>query len=158
MRKTILLTGASGVVGQALVEKLATRHELICLTHRAPVQEGVAQVSGDLTQPHLGLDTRRYADLARRIDVVVHCAAVTHFGASAQATRGLNVDGTRRILELAAQTGTPVYYLGTAFVARVAQAAARRSASERSGTAERSDAAEGSGAAGGSSPVDYLKS
>jgi thioester reductase-like protein len=99
MRKTILLTGASGVVGQALAEKLATRHELVCLTHRTPVQEGVAQVSADLTQPYLGLDTRRYTDLARRVDAVVHSAAITHFGASAQATRDLNVHGTRRILE-----------------------------------------------------------
>jgi nucleoside-diphosphate-sugar epimerase len=140
MRKTVLLTGASGVVGQALMPMIAARHELICLTHRAPVHEGVAQLPADLTQPGIGLDSHRYTDLVRRIDAVVHCAAITHFGASEQAMRNLNVSGTQRILELAEKASVPVYYLSTAFVARVNQAAARP------------------GAAGESSPVDYLES
>src|SRR5262249_48166661 len=57
-----------------------------------------------------------------------------------------------RILDLATQASAPVFYLSTAFVARVTQAAARRGAAERAG------AAEGSGVPRGSSPVDYLKS
>ena len=140
MRKTILLTGASGVVGQALVPLVAARHQLICLTHRTPVQDGVAQLSADLTLPRLGLDSRRYTDLVRRIDAVVHGAALTGFGAGEQAMRNLNVHGTRRILELAELASVPVYYLSTAFVARGKQAAARP------------------GVVRESSPVDYLKS
>src|SRR5262249_33586970 len=135
-----LLTGASGVVGQALIPMMAARHELICLTHRAPVHEGIAHLPADLSQPGMGLDSRRHADLVRRIDAVIHTAAITHFGASGQAMRNLNVHGTQRILELAARANVPVYPLSTAFVARVNQAAARP------------------GVTGGSSPVDYLES
>jgi|SRR5215470_10348138 len=140
MRKTVLLTGASGVVGQALMPMLAARNELICLTHRAPVHEGFAQLPADLTRPGIGLDSRRYTDLVRRIDAIVHGAAITHFGANGHAMRNLNVTGTQRILGLAEQAGVPVYHLSTAFVARVNQAAARPRT------------------AGESSPVDYLKS
>lgn len=140
MRKTILLTGASGVIGQALMPMVAARHELICLTHRAPVHEGFAQLQGDLTQPRIGLDSRRYADLVRSVDAVVHGAAITRFGASKRTMRNLNVDGTRRILELTEQAGVPVYYLSTAFVARVNQAAARPGLAEKS------------------SPIPYLES
>src|SRR5215470_838277 len=113
MRKTILLTGASGVVGQ---------------------------LPADLTPPDLGLDRSRYTDLARRIDAVVHSAAITHFGTCEHAMRSVNISGTRRILGLAEQASVPVYYLSTAFVSRVNQATARP------------------GAAGESSPVEYLKS
>lgn len=130
--RTILLTGASGVVGQALMPMVAARHELICLTHRARVHESFAQLQSDLTQPRIGLDSRRYADLVRSVDAIVHGAAITRFGASERALRNMNVYGTQRILDLAEQAGVPVYYLSTAFVARVNQAVARPGLAEKS--------------------------
>lgn len=35
-RPTLLLTGAAGVLGQALIDELCDDYDLICLRHRAP--------------------------------------------------------------------------------------------------------------------------
>ena len=46
--KTVLLTGGSGVVGQAILEKL-TDTNVICLVHRADVEwPNVRSVQGDV--------------------------------------------------------------------------------------------------------------
>src|ERR1700716_1418211 len=77
---TVLLTGASGLVGQALLSELRGR-EIVCLTHRTPVSDGgTVSVRGDLTQRHFGLSDLDYRALAGRVDAVIHCAAVTDFG------------------------------------------------------------------------------
>jgi nucleoside-diphosphate-sugar epimerase len=114
---TVLLTGASGVLGQALIDELRD-HDLLCLTHRRSPGEGVATVTGDLTRPMLGLTPRRYAELTSRVDVVLHCAAVTGFSAGHRSTHELNVRGTRQVVELAERSGATLLYVSTAFVAR----------------------------------------
>ncbi|WP_236791065.1 SDR family oxidoreductase [Amycolatopsis sp. GM8] len=116
MKRTILLTGASGVVGAALLPRLA-RHRVICLVHRNK-PEAAEIVLGDLTIPGLGLDSCTYRNLAREVDVVVHCAATTDFSAGADPTRELNVTGTARLLEFAADAGATLHYVSSAFVAR----------------------------------------
>ena len=115
-RGTLLLTGASGVVGSAVLPEL-TDYDVICLTHHREV-DGARSVRGDLTQPRLGLGAVDYGKLAREVDAVVHCAAVTNFGAGAEATRDLNVRGTEEVLGLAAAAEAPLYHLSTAFVGR----------------------------------------
>src|ERR1700680_178808 len=78
-RRTVLLTGASGVVGQGLLSRL-TDMDVICLVHRTPVaQRGVTSVRGDLTQVKLGLSDADHDQLARKVDAVIHCGAVTQF-------------------------------------------------------------------------------
>ena len=75
-RQTVLLTGASGVVGRALLEQLGGL-DVVCLVHRSPVcKPGVTTVRGDVAEPGLGLADQAYADLAARVDAVIHCAAV----------------------------------------------------------------------------------
>ncbi len=112
--RTILLTGASGVVGQALLRRLSGCR-VVCLTHDAEVA-GFECVGGDLLQSRLGLDAARWDGLADRLDAVIHAGAVTDFSRPAELIRATNVDGTRRVLELAARAGAPVYYVSTAFV------------------------------------------
>jgi nucleoside-diphosphate-sugar epimerase len=114
-RKHILVTGATGVVGSALIPRLA-QHDVIALTHRTPLDG--EHVRGDLTRPFLGLDEHTYGRLAERIDVVVHAAAMTDFSAGERATADLNVAGTRRVLEFAAAARARLVYVSTAFVAR----------------------------------------
>ena len=115
--RPILLTGASGVVGAALVEELSDR-PVICLTHRQPVPGAVAQVHGDLNAPLLGMSRQRYEALAAQIGTIVHCAAVTDFGAGPQATHALNVRGTEHILALTQRSDAVLHYVSTAFVSR----------------------------------------
>ncbi|MFF2118556.1 SDR family oxidoreductase [Kitasatospora sp. NPDC058184] len=114
----VLLTGASGVVGQAVLERLTDR-TVVCLTHRKPVSGSrVVGLRGDLTRPYLGLDRTVYEDLADRVDAVVHCAAVTGFSVDAGPTNDLNVRGSAAVLAFARRAGATLQHVSTAFVAR----------------------------------------
>lgn len=121
---TILVTGASGVVGGCLLRELAARGQLgraICLTHSGHVPfEGVRVLASDVGRPRLGLSPADYADVVRATDVVVHSAALTEWGRPDEHYRATNVEGTRRVIELARDAGAPVHFMSTAFVAAVA--------------------------------------
>jgi NAD(P)-dependent dehydrogenase (short-subunit alcohol dehydrogenase family) len=72
-RRTVLLTGASGVVGRALLRRLRDV-DVVCLVHRSPVSgPNVTTVPGDVAEPVLGLAERAYAELAARVDAVDPC-------------------------------------------------------------------------------------
>jgi nucleoside-diphosphate-sugar epimerase len=118
VKPTVLLTGASGVVGQAVLGRL-TDHTTVCLTHNKPVTgPHVVSVQGDLTRLHFGLDRAAYESLADRIDVVVHCAAITGFSVEASRTNDLNVRGTESVIAFAQRADAPLQYVSTAFVTR----------------------------------------
>lgn len=113
--KTVLLTGGSGVIGQALLEQL-TEVTLICLVHRTAIgAPNVVTVHGDVTEPRLGLSTDQFNDLCQRVDYVVHSAAATGFSDTKAFTFRANVDGTRNVLEFADQANVPICHLSTAF-------------------------------------------
>lgn len=115
--RTVLLTGASGIVGQALLKKL-TDLEVICLTHRAPLtQPGVRIVQGDLLSPRLGLSNRTYDELLETADCVVHAAANTNFSQAESVMFQVNVEGTRNVVDFAVNARIPLYHFSTAFVA-----------------------------------------
>ena len=78
-RRTVLLTGGSGVVGRALLRRLGD-FDVVCLVHRTPVSgPNVTAVPGDIAQPMFGLAEQAYAELAARVDAIIHCAAITGF-------------------------------------------------------------------------------
>jgi nucleoside-diphosphate-sugar epimerase len=113
--KVILVTGAGGVVGSALIQKL-TDSTLICLTHKRAVEgPNVVSEPGDIRLPRLGLSQATYDDVAGGIDCIVHSAAITDF-TKTDDIADVNVDGTRRVLDLAARAGVPIYHLSTAYV------------------------------------------
>jgi nucleoside-diphosphate-sugar epimerase len=117
-RPCLLVTGATGVLGRALLP-LLDGSDVVALTHRADLgSPTVRTVRGDLTRPRLGLDDATYGRLVDRTTAVVHAAAVTDFGVGEPGTSALNVEGTRRVLDLAAAAGARVLYVSTAFVAR----------------------------------------
>ncbi|WP_128377272.1 SDR family oxidoreductase [Streptomyces cavernae] len=115
---TVLLTGASGVLGTALLAELPASCRVTALVHRCPCTMADDQLRGDLTAPGLGLDRETYRALARRVDAVVHCAAVTDFTSGPQAARATNEAGTRAVAEFAADAGATLYHVSTAFVVR----------------------------------------
>jgi nucleoside-diphosphate-sugar epimerase len=116
--RTVLVTGASGVVGRALLPALrADGTDAMCLVRRRPVSgPGLRSVTGDLTKPRLGLSPRQYADLARSIDGIVHSAAVTTFNRTDGSLEATNIDGTRRVLDLAANAEVPIYHISSAYL------------------------------------------
>jgi nucleoside-diphosphate-sugar epimerase len=117
-RKTIVLTGASGVVGNALLSELED-HELVCLVNRGDV-DGHPVVRADVTQAQLGLDRTEYSELARRADCVIHSAAVTDWAEPRERIRTANVEGTRNVLDFARAAQAPVYYMSTSFIRAIA--------------------------------------
>ncbi|MCX5381496.1 SDR family oxidoreductase [Streptomyces sp. NBC_00091] len=114
---TILVTGASGVVGSALLRALDGAHaRVIALTHHKPVPG--RHLRGDVTRPWLGLHPDDYRELAAEVDVVVHCAASVNFTASPTHLYNVNVRGTGHVLSFTADARARLVHTSTAFIAR----------------------------------------
>ena len=116
-RRTVLLTGASGVVGRALLPRLGD-FDVVALVHRSPVSgPNVTSVRGDVAEPMFGLAGRDYTELAARVDAVIHCAAVTSFNRADGSLEATNVAGTGHVAAFAAAAaGAVLYHVSTAFV------------------------------------------
>ncbi len=109
---TLLLTGATGLVGRLLAERLRnSRPDLRlllltrCRNRIAPqlVGRGVEILEGDITLPGLGLDREQLRRLEADVTEVIHCAADTRFGLPLETARASNVTGTATLLEIARQ-------------------------------------------------------
>jgi thioester reductase-like protein len=137
----VLLTGATGFVGTEVLTRYLERSDrhVVALV-RAPddaqaagrvratlssacgdahVHAGrVTAVAGDLTAPRLGLGDR-WAPLAQRVGAIVHGAASVAFDLPLHESRVINVEGTRRMLELAGACPRleRFTYVSTAYVA-----------------------------------------
>jgi nucleoside-diphosphate-sugar epimerase len=115
-RRTVLLTGASGVVGRAVLRRLRDL-DVVCLVHRSPVcGPNVTAVPGDVAEPMFGLAEQDYLKLAARVDAVIHCAAVTDFNRTDGSLEAVNIAGTQHAAAFAAAAGAVLYQVSTAFV------------------------------------------
>jgi nucleoside-diphosphate-sugar epimerase len=115
--QTVLITGASGVVGRAIATELRPTCTVIGLVHSDHVVPEVDRVIPcDLTKDRFGLASDVWNELADRVDVVVHSGALTQWGQPPELYQEANVDGTRRVVDLARQAGAPVHFMSTAFV------------------------------------------
>jgi thioester reductase-like protein len=135
--RPILLTGATGFVGMAVLARLlAADHEVHCLIrasddaeadsrlravlHRvqAPATGRAVAIAGDLTAPRLGLG-ERHDEIAAGVGTVIHSAASVAFDLPIEEARAINVEGTRRVLDFAGAVPDlqRVAYVSTAYVA-----------------------------------------
>jgi nucleoside-diphosphate-sugar epimerase len=115
-RRTVLLTGASGVVGRALLKRLRDVN-VVCLVHRSPVSgPNVTTAAGDISKPRLGLAEQTYLNLAAEVGAVIHCAAVTDFNRTDGSLETTNVAGTQHVAAFAAAADAVLYHVSTAFV------------------------------------------
>jgi thioester reductase-like protein len=143
--EAVLLTGATGFVGMAVLARLLeqTDRDVVVLVRAASRSRAnarlnavlgslfdareryrgrVSAVCGDLTAPGLGLGADREW-IAKEVSEVVHGAASVAFDLPLAESRSINVEGTRRILDLAEDCAARgkglrrMTYVSTAYVA-----------------------------------------
>src|SRR5215212_104127 len=94
----VLLTGATGFVGQELLERLLDRgdrhvHALVRAgddrgaAERLPAHERLSVWAADIERPRLGLDDARSDELTERVSTVIHCAASVSFSMGLRESR-----------------------------------------------------------------------
>jgi nucleoside-diphosphate-sugar epimerase len=141
----VLVTGATGFLGAALVAELLGRgRRVLCLVRAATpanartriadalrnwtrsverlLETGrLAVLRGDVCQAHAGLNDPLRATLRGRVAALVHAAASTRFTATGNGEpERTNVTGTRHVLELAQELECRDWHLiSTAYVAGV---------------------------------------
>jgi thioester reductase-like protein len=124
----VFLTGATGFVGREILDRLLDRRRVFALVRaenaaaakrRLPGHARLTAVAGDIERPGLGLDARTAALLGEEVTTVVHCAASVSFDLSLADSRRVNVEGTRRVVELAERCPRleRLSYISTAYVA-----------------------------------------
>lgn len=138
---SILITGATGFLGREIVRHLLEREpegpltllirgkddgdaqrrgetlveELVGAERSSRAKVTVAR--GDIEQDRLGMDAGAWDRVASTTSAVIHGAASVSFTLPIDEARNVNVEGTRRILDLARQAKARVDYVGTAYVA-----------------------------------------
>lgn len=106
-RSTVLVTGASGFVGSALVSALQQSPEFAV---RAAYRQAPAPGMEQVCIGEIGSETD-WSKVLEGVDVVVHCAARVHIMEEAGAAESLarfrqvNVEGTRRLAQQATAAG-----------------------------------------------------
>jgi thioester reductase-like protein len=109
MADVTLVTGATGVVGRALVEVLAARSyadAIYALVHQGNIEAWPKQVillRGDVRSRTLALSPSAYDELRQRTTLIIHAAADTRFSAPLDELRAINVEGTKNVLAFASQ-------------------------------------------------------
>ena len=96
MSRVVLVTGASGGIGRALLPALKSAGWTTrCLVHRRPVEGADELVPGDLR------DDESLARAVSGADAIVHLAATTHARSTGAYDR-VNVSGTRALIQATA--------------------------------------------------------
>jgi len=107
----VLMTGAGGFLGQAIVRELLPRLEsgddplreiraLDLDVTRLPTHEGIVPLTGSIT------DAELVARACDGVDAVLHCASLVDWGnVSDETLREVNVGGTALLLDAAAAAG-----------------------------------------------------
>ena len=78
------------------------------------LEDRIVPVTGDLTQPLLGLEREEYHQLAEEIDLIFHCAASVNYAYPYAAAKPHTVDGTLEVIKFACSVKTkPVQYISS---------------------------------------------
>ncbi|NNC72061.1 MAG: SDR family oxidoreductase [Sphingomonadaceae bacterium] len=135
-----LVTGAAGLIGGEIAAALADQGASVIgfvrrnrklrrsageivetedWTGSTPQPGHIALVTGDVSDPGLGLDRAAYRALAGQVDAIIHCAAIVEFDARQDVYDAINIAGTAHMLEFARfDRGRPIPFVqvSTAYV------------------------------------------
>jgi nucleoside-diphosphate-sugar epimerase len=158
-RQRLLVIGANGFIGGAIVRACVDRDLAVAAYTRRPIAEQPPAASARITQ-HLGgltpADPPRLEEAMRDADVVVHAAGLAHRtrGVTEAQFREVNVEGVRVVIDAAARARVPHVVLISSVA--VYGAAARQAASPyplpRGGGFNRASGAAGRSGGSDSSP------
>jgi len=111
---TILVTGASGFLGSALLPRLLDKgHGVYALSRHPPAQdENLVPVIGDIMKPNLDL-----VKVPKDIGAVYHLAAIHRLGQDRDGSIwDTNVEGTRNVIDFCLKHNIPhLYFVSTAY-------------------------------------------
>lgn len=136
--QNVLLTGATGYLGIHLLDEILsnTAANVFCLVrggdpeaaeerlqkslefyfdgkYQNQVGQRIRVVNGDITLEKFGLTRDDYRSLAVQADIIIHAAAVVkHYGESALFKK-VNVEGTARLVALAAEFNKSLHHVST---------------------------------------------
>ena len=129
----VLVTGATGLLGALVVQEWATQMQppLVAVLVRDPSRwramaasmgippHAVVPLTGDVTKEGLGLSRASREWLAEQATAVLHLAADTTFSRPLHASRQVNLEGTRHLLDVASSCAnlSRFAFVSTAFVA-----------------------------------------
>lgn len=136
MNKTYLITGGTGFLGTLLSAELLKRGERVIFLSRSKNQESaknriakqldlvdnlqlgnIETIETDFQKKFLGIDSSIMNNLVNKIDAIWHLAANLSFREKdRKEVFDTNVEGLKRILELASEINSPVFYISTAYV------------------------------------------
>jgi thioester reductase-like protein len=135
--KNIFITGATGFVGAYLLEELLinTSAQIFCLTRAADLENAqqriqenleinclwqekfssrIIPVIGDLSQPLLGIEEKKFQELSSIIDTIYHNGAQVNAFFPYEKLKASNVSGTHEVIRLASSKFIkPVFYVST---------------------------------------------
>ncbi|KAL2280264.1 hypothetical protein FJTKL_12713 [Diaporthe vaccinii] len=132
---SVLLTGATGFLGTALLRELVRLPNVAhihCVAVRANPQNGhrrlgvespkIIQYPGDLALPYLGMEEADLTVLFKKVHFVIHNGAEVSHMKNYRSLRDSNFISTITLTRLAAQRQIPIHYVSTGGVARLSGA------------------------------------
>lgn len=108
---TVLITGASGFIGRALVQSMAHDYTVIALSRKPIDLAGVIAIAGDFAEPDELHKLDNY-----QIDRLIHLAAVTG-GCREEDGLRVNVAGTHHLLRYLIERGCRKFVLASSIAA-----------------------------------------
>jgi len=111
MIRKLFITGASGFVGGAIVQALASRYTLLALSRSERSDAAIRALGATPVRGELG--SVAVAAVAG-CDAVIHCAAFVKQWGTREQFWNANVEGTRQLLQVARQAGVQRFiHIGT---------------------------------------------
>ena len=108
---TVLITGASGFIGQALAKSMSVKHEVLCMSRKRP-GANLTWIRGNFGSFE---DLRRLDQ--KPVDVVIHLAAVTG-GCAERDGMLVNVEGTRCLMRYLIDHGCTKFVMASFYCRR----------------------------------------
>ena len=130
---TIVLTGATGFLGRAILQELEKSKSIVhihCIAVRqnfsnialtmGRTSPKITYLSGDLSLPQLGLAEEEARLLFEDADAIIHNGADVSFMKTFQSLRAPNVKSTKELVQSIAHRRIPFHYVSTAGVVHLA--------------------------------------